>query len=120
MMITDFVWHTGPERGTCVCDDATQQSMCHCRTGYKGFACECSTRNDACIASNGVGQENFAFIARTFISLNYHDRHRHTERVSFGGGGGLKSLARIFSPWLARKSSRFARILLAFCPKIAV
>ena len=39
---------------------------------------------------------------------------------SGGGGGGratLKSLARRFSPLLARKSSGFARILLAFLPE---
>ena len=33
------------------------------------------------------------------------------------GGGGLNSLARIFSPLLARKSSGFARILLALLPE---
>ena len=41
------------------------------------------------------------------------------ERDEFrsGWGGGVKSLARIFSPLLARKSSGFARILLAFWPE---
>ena len=34
-----------------------------------------------------------------------------------GGGWGLGSLARIFSPSLARKSSGFAGILLAFMPE---
>ena len=33
------------------------------------------------------------------------------------GGGGLSSLARIFPLALARKSSGFARILLAFLPE---
>ena len=43
------------------------------------------------------------------------DTHVCTGRVSFGGGGGgVKSLTRIFSPLLARKSSCFARIVLAF------
>ena len=37
------------------------------------------------------------------------------------GGGGLKSLARIFSPSLfTRKSSGFARILPAFLPEIVI
>ena len=36
---------------------------------------------------------------------------------SGGGGGGLKSLARIFFPLLARKSSGFARILTPFLPE---
>ena len=34
--------------------------------------------------------------------------------------GGLRSLARIFSPSLAQNSSGFARILFAFCPKMAI
>ena len=37
------------------------------------------------------------------------------------GGGGLRSVARIFFPLLARKSSGFARILHDFfCPKMAI
>ena len=44
--------------------------------------------------------------------------HRRTGTVSFGGGGGgLKSLARIFYPLVAQKSSDFSRILPAFLPK---
>ena len=40
-------------------------------------------------------------------SADKHNRRRPTGRVSFGGGGGvgLKSLARIFPPLIARKSS---------------
>ena len=56
-----------------------------------------------------------------------HSIHRRTGRVSWGGGGGggadhdrLTSLARIVSPLLARKSSGFANILLAFLPEIAI
>ena len=44
------------------------------------------------------------------------DEHWCTGPVSFGGGG-LKSLTQIFSPLLARKSSGFAQILLAFMPE---
>ena len=37
------------------------------------------------------------------------------------GGGGLRSVATIFSPLLARKSSGFARILqTCFGPKMAI
>ena len=43
--------------------------------------------------------------------------HRRTGPVSFMG---LRSVARIFSPLLARKSSGFAGILHAFCQKIAI
>ena len=52
--------------------------------------------------------------ARYFLLSTY----RRTGRVSFGGGGGgLKSLARIFCPLLAPKSSGFARILPNFLPE---
>ncbi|XP_022079781.1 integrin beta-1-B-like [Acanthaster planci] len=44
----------GPDRGVCVCDDKTKRSKCNCRPGYKGDACECSTRTDTCTASNGL------------------------------------------------------------------
>ena len=37
-------------------------------------------------------------------------------RSGGGGGGGLRSLARIFFSALARKSSCFVGILLAFLP----
>ena len=44
-----------------------------------------------------------------------HDTHRRTGPVSFrgGGGGGLRSVARLFSPL----SSGFARILQTFLPE---
>ena len=45
--------------------------------------------------------------------------HRHMQPVLFWGGGGgcLRSIARIFYPTLARKSRGLAWILLVFCPK---
>ena len=48
--------------------------------------------------------------------------HRRTGPVSLRGGvgGGLRSLTWIFSPSVARKSSGDARLLLAFCQKMAV
>ena len=54
--------------------------------------------------------------------LHYKNSHRRTGIFSFrgGGGGDLTSLARRFSPALARKSSGYVRISPVFCPKMAM
>ena len=56
-----------------------------------------------------------------YMSTRWFVFHRRVHGTHFwfgGGGGGLRDLARIFSPSLARKSRGFARILLAFCRKM--
>ncbi|XP_063964564.1 integrin beta-1-A-like isoform X2 [Lytechinus pictus] len=44
----------GPDQGTCVCDIATRQPKCECKSGYEGDSCDCPTRKDMCRASNGL------------------------------------------------------------------
>ncbi|XP_071803811.1 integrin beta-1-B-like [Asterias amurensis] len=44
----------GPDHGVCVCDEKTKRSKCQCKPEYQGDACECSTRTETCVASNGL------------------------------------------------------------------
>jgi len=39
---------SGPSHGVCDC------GQCYCTPSYTGENCGCSTRNDSCIASDGV------------------------------------------------------------------
>ena len=68
----------------------------------------CST--SSLITARGIGRR-YAFRGRHY-SIGVR-----TAQVLFRG---LKSVARIFVKLLARKSSGFARILLFFCPNMAI
>ena len=49
-----LIFNITGDRGECVCDEITRRSVCRCKPGYVGEACECPTSLDTCKADNGV------------------------------------------------------------------
>ncbi|XP_033639880.1 integrin beta-1-like [Asterias rubens] len=44
----------GAVRGQCVCDEKSRRSVCKCKPGFSGDACDCSISTAGCVASNGL------------------------------------------------------------------
>ncbi|XP_071803361.1 integrin beta-1-like [Asterias amurensis] len=44
----------GPDRGQCVCDEKSRRSVCKCKPGFSGDACDCPISTAGCVASNGL------------------------------------------------------------------
>ena len=71
---------SGPSHGVCDC------GQCYCTPSYTGENCGCSTRNDSCIASDGVSIELYEKYMHHIIQLQINLENKdkfYTVRIYF-------------------------------------